>query len=82
VSEGTLILTVAERKAEQVAAGLAAARATWGAAPFEVATEVHQISVTEGDVVMSYDLATVLPRATVEDGIAHAVARANRAARV
>jgi hypothetical protein len=82
VSEGTLILTVAERKAGQVAAGLAAARAIWGAAPFEVATEVHQISVTEGDVVMSYDLATVLPRATVEDGIAHAVARANRAARV
>jgi hypothetical protein len=44
--------------------------------------EVNQLEVTEGDVVMSYDLATVLPRATVEEGIARAVARANRGARV
>ena len=83
VSQGSgLLISVAERKAAQVAAGLAAARAIWQAAPFEVATEVHQISVTEGDVVMSYDLAVVLPRATVDDGVARAVARANRAARV
>jgi hypothetical protein len=64
------------------AAGLAAARAIWLAAPHEVRTEVHQLSVTEGDVVMSYDLTVVLPRTTVEDGISRAVARANRAARV
>ena len=76
------ILTVAERKAAQVAAGLDAARAVWHAAPFAVATEVHQLSVSEGDVTMSYDLNVVLPRATLEDGVTRAVARANRAARV
>ena len=48
------------------------------AAPFEVRVEVHQLNVPEGDTTMSYDLATVLPRATVEDGIARAVAKANR----
>jgi len=77
-----LLISVAERKAAQVAAGLAAARAVWHAAPFEVATEVHQVSVIEGDTVMSYDLSVVLPRETVEDGVTRAVARANRAARV
>jgi hypothetical protein len=81
VSQGSgLLISVAERKAGQIAAGLGAARAVWLAAPFEVRVEVHQLDVTEGDVVMSYDLAVVLPRATLEDGIARAVARANRAA--
>jgi hypothetical protein len=77
-----LLISVAERKAGQVAAGLDAARAVWAAAPFEVRVEVHQLLVSEGDVTMSYDLATVLPRATVDDGVARAVARANRAAAI
>jgi hypothetical protein len=82
VSQGSgLLISVSERRAGQVAAGLEAACAVWLAAPFEVRVEVNQLSVLEGDVEQSYDLATVLPRATVEDGIARAVARANRAAR-
>jgi hypothetical protein len=53
----------------------------WHRAPLEVAIEVHQLSVVEGDMTMSYDLGTVLPRETAEDGVDRAVARANRAAR-
>jgi hypothetical protein len=74
------ILTVSQKHIGAVDAGLAAARQIWLAAPFEVRVEVNQLSVVEGDVEMSYDLGTVLPRATVEDGIARAVSRANRAA--
>jgi hypothetical protein len=80
ISENGLVLTVAEKRAGQVDAGLEAARAVWFAAPFEVRVEVHQLDVVEGDTHMSYDLSTVLPRATVEDGVARAVRRANRAA--
>jgi hypothetical protein len=83
VSQGSgLLVSVAERRAGQIAAGLEAARGVWAAAPFEVRTEVHQLDVSEGDTTMSYDLATVLPRATVDDGVARAVARANRAAAI
>jgi hypothetical protein len=81
VSPDRLLVTVGERRAGEVATGLEAARAVWSAAPFEVRVEVNQISVSEGDTTMSYDLSTVLPRATVEDGIARAVARFNRGAR-
>jgi hypothetical protein len=83
VTQGSgLLISVAERRAGQIAAGLSAARDIWVTAPLEVRIEVNQLEVTEGDVVMSYDLATVLPRPAVEDGIARAVARANRGARV
>jgi hypothetical protein len=80
-SADDLIVTVPERRAGQIVSGLEAARALWFAAPFEVRVEVHQLDVVEGDTHVTYDLGTVLPRATVEDGVARAVARANRAAR-
>ena len=77
VSEGGLV-TVAARDPERVADGLDAARRVWIAAPFEVRVEVNQLNVAEGDTTMSYDLATVLPRATHDDAIRRAVAKANR----
>lgn len=81
VSQGGLLIAVGERRAAEVNAGLQAARAVWAAAPFDVAMEVNQLSVTEGDVQQSYDLSVILPRGVVENGITRAVARANRAAR-
>jgi hypothetical protein len=81
MSADGLMVTVSEHRAAQLADGLEAAQAVWLAAPHEVRIEVNQLDVLEGETHSSYDLGTVLPRATVEAGITNAVARANRAAR-
>ena len=83
VGDATLeggLLTVPERQASRVVAGLDAARAVWAAADYDAAMEVHVVSVLEGDTVNSYELGVVLPRDTVQAGVARAVAKANRAA--
>jgi hypothetical protein len=74
------VVSLRQRNAADVAAGLEAARDVWAAAPPEVAVEVWSVAVEEGDTLTSYDLGTVLPRGVVESGIVRAVARANKAA--